>query len=88
MARIKDPLRGEVWDAHMPRVGEHPFVILTINRMIIRLGSITAVLVTGSAGPSSTHIPLGDEAGLTGYDESYANASDIHTIPKPRGEAA
>ena len=51
--------------------------------MILRLGHVTAVLVTGSTGPAATHIPLGSEAGLTEYDESYANASDIHTIPQP-----
>jgi mRNA interferase MazF len=77
-------MRGEVWNARVPVVGEHPFVILTINPMIARLGSVTAILVTGSEGPSSTHIPLGREAGLTEYDESFANASDVHTIPKPR----
>jgi mRNA interferase MazF len=52
--------------------------------MIARLGSVTAVLVTGAAGPVYTHIPLGAEAGLTEYAESYANATDLHTIPKPR----
>lgn len=77
-------MRGEVWDARVPVAGEHPFVILTINPMITRLGSVTAALVTGSQGPAATHIPLGREAGLTEYGESYANATDIHTIPKPR----
>jgi hypothetical protein len=24
------------------------------------------------------------DAGLTGYAQSYANATDLHTIPKPR----
>jgi mRNA interferase MazF len=62
----------------------HPFVILTVNPMIGRLGAVTAVLVTGTAGPDYTHIPLGTEAGLTGYAESYANVTDLHTIPKPR----
>jgi mRNA interferase MazF len=52
--------------------------------MISRLGAVTAVLVTGTAGPRYTHIPLGTEASLTEYAESYANATDLHTIPKPR----
>jgi mRNA interferase MazF len=52
--------------------------------MIARLGAVTAVLVTGTAGPRYTHIPLGGEAGLAEYAESYANATDLHTIPKPR----
>ena len=52
--------------------------------MIGRLGSVTAALVTGNSGPRFTHIPLGREAGLTEYDESYVNATDLHTIPKPK----
>jgi mRNA interferase MazF len=76
------PLRGEVWDAFIPRAGEHPFVVLSVNSMIVRLGSVVAVLVTGTAGPSATHIPLSADAGLTGHDESYANATDLHQLPK------
>jgi mRNA interferase MazF len=79
-----EPLRGEVWDAHVRGVGTHPFVILAINVMIGRLGAVTAALVTGSNGPRYTHVSLGDEAGLTEYDESYVNSTDLHTIPKPR----
>ena len=79
-----EPLRGEVWDAYVRGAGAHPFVIFTVNPMISRLGAVTAVLVTGTAGPRYTHIPLGTEAGLTEYAESYANATDLHTIPKPR----
>ena len=79
-----EPLRGEVWDAHVRGAGTHSFVILTVNPMIVQLGAVTAVLVTGTAGPRYTHIPLGAEAGLTEYAESYANATDLHTIPKPR----
>jgi mRNA interferase MazF len=79
-----EPLRGEVWDAHVRRAGTHPFVILTVNPMIAWLGAVTAVLVTGTVGPRYTHIPLGAEAGLAEYAESYANATDLHTIPKPR----
>ena len=79
-----DPLRGEVWDAPVRGAGEHPFVILAVNSMIVRLGSVTAALVTGTAGPSETHVPLGNEVGLTEYDESYVNATDLYTIPKPK----
>jgi mRNA interferase MazF len=79
-----EPLRGEVWDAHVRGAGTHPFVILTVNPMITRLGAVTAALVTGTAGPRSTHVPLGADAGLTEYAESYANATDLHTVPKPR----
>jgi mRNA interferase MazF len=79
-----DPLRGEVWDAHVRGAGTHPFVILTVDPMIAQLGAVTAVLVTGTGGPRYTHIPLGAEVGLNEYAESYANATDMHTIPKPR----
>jgi mRNA interferase MazF len=78
-----EPLRGEVWDAHVRGAGTHPFVILTVNPMIAQLGAVTAALITGTVGPPYTHIPLG-AAGLTEYAESYANATDLHTIPKPR----
>lgn len=85
-----EPLRGEVWDAQMPRIGKHPVVILTINRLLQLLSSTTAVLVTGTAGPRATHIPLGRDAGLSRYDESYAVATELHNVPlgalrRPRG---
>jgi mRNA interferase MazF len=75
------PLRGEVWDARLARVGEHPVVVLTINRLRDRIASVTVVLVTGTGGPRWTHIPLGPDAGLDRYAESYANVTDVHTIP-------
>jgi mRNA interferase MazF len=76
-----DPLRGEVWDAHLRGVGQHPVVVLTISDLVPRLSSVTVVVITGTRGPAATHIALGEEAGLTKYDESYANATDVHTIP-------
>ena len=79
-----DPVRGEVWDARLPIVGEHPTVVLTVNPMIQRLSSVTVVVVTGTEGPATTHIALGSDAGLTRYDVSYANATDVHTIDKAR----
>ncbi len=79
-----EPLRGEVWDVRLPIVGEHPAVILTINAMIGRLSSVTVVVITGTAGPAPTHIPLDGEAGVTRYDVSHANATDLHTIDRSR----
>jgi mRNA interferase MazF len=73
------PLRGEVWDVTFPIIGNHPSVVLTINPMISRLS-----YVTGTLGPSPTHIPLDRDGGLTRYDVSYANATDIHSIPQSR----
>lgn len=79
-----DPVRGEVWDARLPVVGEHPAVVLTVNPMIQRLGSVTVVVITGTEGPAATHLALGGEAGLTRYDVSYVNATDVHTVHKSR----
>jgi mRNA interferase MazF len=79
--RWAEPLRGEVWDAALPRVGDHPVVVLTVNRLLQVLSSTTAVLVTGTPGPCSTHIPLGRDAGLTGHPESYAVATELHNVP-------
>lgn len=79
--RWAEPLRGEVWDAALPRAGDHPVVVLTVNRLLQVLSSTTAVLVTGTPGPRSTHIPLGPDAGLTRYPESYAVATELHDVP-------
>lgn len=79
-----DPLRGEVWEAHLPRVGDHRVVVLTINALSSRLSAVTVALITGNEGPPTTHIPVDSDAGLTGYDVSYVNATDLHTVDKPR----
>jgi mRNA interferase MazF len=79
-----EPLRGEVWDVRLPTLGEHPAVILTINAMITRLSSVTVAIVTGMPGPAPTHVPLDPEAGLTRYDVSYANATDLHSVDRAR----
>lgn len=79
-----DPLRGDVWDAHLPRAGNHPVVVLTINILIPRLSAVTVAVVTGTAGPVQTHIPVDSESGLTGRDVSYVNATDLHSIDKSR----
>ena len=79
------PLRGEVWDVHFPTpVGLHPAVVLTSNVLRSRLSAVTVVLVTGTPGPDPTHIPLDGDAGLTRHSISFANATDIHTVPVPR----
>jgi mRNA interferase MazF len=79
-----EPLRGDVWDAHLPRVGDHPVVMLTINVMIPRLSAVTVAVVTGTEGPAQTHIPLDRESGRTGDDVSFVNATDLHSIDKSR----
>jgi mRNA interferase MazF len=78
------PLRGEVWDVALPRIGEHPGVVLTVNALRGRIQEVTVVLVTGTAGPAVTHVPVGGEAGLTRYPESYVCATTIVTVPSGR----
>jgi mRNA interferase MazF len=79
------PLRGEVWlCAFRQPVGPHPAVVLTVNRIAQPLASITVALITGTEGPSETHVPVSAESGLTKYDESYVNCTDIHTVNKPQ----
>jgi mRNA interferase MazF len=79
-----EPLRGEIWEAHLPRVGDHRVVVLTVNALIRRLSAVTVAVITGTEGPLSTHVLVDHDAGLTGYDVSFVNATDLHTIDKPR----
>lgn len=81
MSRL-DPLRGEVWDVRFPGVGERPAVILSINQLNARLGHVAVVPITGTRGPALTHIPLGVDAGLTRYDESYADLTTVQPVAK------
>ncbi|MEZ0164644.1 hypothetical protein AB2L27_07685 [Kineococcus sp. LSe6-4] len=38
------------------------------------------VVVTGTTGPSVTHVPVGPEAGLTGYPQSCVDVTDVHSV--------
>lgn len=78
-------LRGEVWVCAFPQpVGPYPVVVLTVNRIAEPLSAVTVALITGTQGPPSTHVPVGPDAGLKKYDESYVNCTDLHTVAKPR----
>lgn len=75
--------RGDVWDVHFPPpVGPHPCVVLTTNALISRLSSVTVAVVTGTEGPSSTHVEVDPDVGLTGRDRSWVNVTDIYTVSK------
>jgi len=78
------PMRGEVWACAVPQAGPHPVVVLTVNRIAEPFSAVTVALITGSAGPESTHVRIGPDAGVTKYDESYVNCADLHTVDKPR----
>lgn len=76
-------LRGEVWSCALPSpVGPRPVVVLTVNRIAEPLAAVT--VVTGTAGPDATHVPVGPESGLTRYTGSFVNCTDLHTVAKPR----
>ena len=63
---LPEPLRGEVWDVAFPGFGVHPAVVLSVNALNSRLGHVVVLPITGTSGPSLTHIPLGADAGLAG----------------------
>ncbi|WP_240528091.1 type II toxin-antitoxin system PemK/MazF family toxin [Streptomyces amritsarensis] len=78
-------MRGEVWGCVLPSpIGSHPVVVLTVNRIAEPLSAVTVAVVTGTSGPTSTHVPIGPECGVTKYDESYVNCTDLHTVDKSR----
>lgn len=65
-----DPMRGEVWDAQLPRgIGAHPVLILTVNAVGQKLSTVTVAMITGTEGPPSTHVRLDHDAGLSGHFE-------------------
>ncbi|WNM29158.1 type II toxin-antitoxin system PemK/MazF family toxin [Streptomyces sp. Li-HN-5-11] len=85
MVTISSALRGEVWGCALPSpVGPHPVVVLTVNRISEPLSALTVAVITGTPGPTSTHVPIGPDCGVTKYDESYVNCTDLHTVDKPR----
>ena len=78
-------MRGEVWACALPTpVGPHPVVVLTVNRIAEPLSAVTVAVITGTEGPGTTHVPVGPASGLTKYDESFVNCSDLHTVAKQR----
>lgn len=82
---LPEPLRGDVWDVRFPGpVGEHPAVVLSINLLNTRLAAVAVALITGSEGPSGTHVQLDADAGLTRYDQSWVNITDLHSVARSR----
>lgn len=65
-------------------IGPHPVVVLTVNRLAEPLSALTVAVITGTSGPAATHVPVGPDCGVTKYDESYVNCTDLHTVDKPR----
>lgn len=63
-------------------VGSHPAVVVSLNALTVRPGHVAVIPVTGTSGPAATHIPLTPEAGLTRYDESYADLTALQPVDR------
>ena len=81
---LSEPFRGEVWDVDFDDFGMHPAVVLSINPLNTRLGHVAVIPVTGTHGPEQTHVPLTAEAGLTRYQESYADVTALQPVARSR----
>ena len=81
---LPEPFRGEVWDVDFDEFGMHPAIVLSINPMNVRLGHVAVIPVTGTASPEQTHVPLTTDAGLTRYDESYADVTALQPVARAR----
>lgn len=79
-----EPFRGEVWDVDFDRFGRHPAVIVSVNKANSRLGHVAVIPVTGASGPEQTHVPLTSDAGLTRYDESFADVTALQPVDRTR----
>ncbi len=81
---LPEPFRGEVWDVDFDEFGLHPAVVLSINPLNARLGHVAVIPVTGTAGADQTQVPLSADAGLTRYDESYADITAVQPVDRAR----
>lgn len=73
-----------MWNVDFDAFGAHPAVVMSINRPNARLGHVAVIPVTGSAGPSQTHVALDADAGLTRYDQSYADVTGLQPVDRNR----
>jgi len=79
---LAEPLRGEVWDVDFVEFGEHPAVVMSVNALNSRLGHVAVVPITGTSGPSLTQIALDADAGLTRYDQSFADVTALQPVDR------
>lgn len=79
-----EPFRGEVWDVDFDDFGRHPAVVLSVHALNSRLGHVAVIPVTGTAGPDRTHVPLDADAGLTRYDQPYADVTSLQPVARDR----
>ena len=81
---LPEPLRGEVWDVACPGFGVRLAVVLSVNALNSRLVHVVVLPITGTTGPSLTHIPLGADAGLPRHDESYVDITSVQAVTRGR----
>ena len=58
--------------------------MLSINPLNTRLGHVAVVPVTGTRGPEQSHVPVTADAGLTRFDESYADITALQPVARSR----
>lgn len=73
------PHRGEVYDVRFPS-GRRPAVVVTRERVIPYLTSVTVVQVTSTIRGLPTEVPLGREHGVD--HEWVVNCDHVATVPK------
>ncbi len=74
--------RGDIFEADLPGVGDHPVVVVTRDVAIPVLSAVTVVLVTSTIRGHRAEVPLGREQGLD--HESVANCDQVFTLSKGR----
>lgn len=77
-----EPLRGQIWDVDFEGFGEHPAVVLSANRLNHVLGHVAVVPITGTSGPQATHVVLTRDTGLTRYDQSFADVTELQPVDR------
>lgn len=76
-------LRGDVWDVDLgPDTGPHPAVVLSTTAPDMQSGHVAVAVITGTGGPPSTHVTLTPDAGLTGYEECYADITTLQPVDR------
>jgi len=73
-----DVLRGELWWAEIPEVGEHPVVLVSRDASYDRRRRATVALVTSTIRGIPVEVPVGTANGLV--HESVINTDELQTI--------
>lgn len=74
--------RGDVWDIEGLPGGRRPYVIITRDRVIPYLRSVTVAEITTTVRGLPTEVPLSATAGVR--EGSVVSCDNVFTIPKHR----